>query len=517
MQIIFFLLLTVLYSPKVVQCVTINSSSTLNPLHFAETAANEYYPFMYEVPPVIQFIMENETLRKNFSYGNPYHNLKRHVIGDTAYWKIQYCGIHFLSRGDGYILGPHLFDHTDPRVRCIWSFVGDHHCTPQMECTRFKDKGGECRENYLQVTDGGDSFVHHFCDNNTAPEIGKLYRAHAGILDVVYRYTSFKRKPDFECHVKCVNYPVNFTATGSNLLPDSEKLKVVVNNKPPPFEDTLPVAQTYKDCQCGMSNEGAAANRTRRIVGGRETLVSQYPWTLGIKSKYGKLPYCGGSLVSDRFVLTAMHCVEDEDTEDIIVILNEHDFFNDTETTGPTIRRGVEEVIPYNYYLDSTFYGDAALLKLDRPVEIQAPMFTPICLPSSEMELYQGREVIAAGWGTTKGGFGALKSPKLLEVPLVVYSNDACNDYHSHTPPEPPQVTDNMLCAGYSEGGRDTCAGDSGGPLIAKMKNSGRYEQIGITSWGYGCAIRLNPGVFSRVTSFNYWIRMHTVDGRFCS
>ncbi len=47
-----------------------------------------------------------------------------------------------------------------------------------------------------------------------------------------------------------------------------------------------------------------------------------------------------------------------------------------------------------------------------------------------------------------QGGFGALKSPKLLEVPLMVYSNEACNDYHGHTPPEPPQVTDNMLCAG---------------------------------------------------------------------
>lgn len=82
----------------------------------------------------------------------------------------------------------------------------------------------------------------------------------------------------------------------------------------------------------------------------------------------------------------------------------------------------------------------------------------------------------------------------------MVYSNEACNDYHGHSPPEPPQVTDNMLCAGYPEGGRDTCAGDSGGPLIAKKKDSGRYEQIGVTSWGYGCAIRLNPGVFSRVT-----------------
>lgn len=84
------------------------------------------------------------------------------------------------------------------------------------------------------------------------------------------------------------------------------------------------------------------------------------------------------------------------------MVLNEHDYFNDTETTGPTIRRGVEEIIPYHYYMESTFYGDHALLKLDRPVEIQAKTFTPVCLPSRETELYQGKEVIAAGWGTTK-------------------------------------------------------------------------------------------------------------------
>jgi hypothetical protein len=132
-----------------------------------------------------------------------------------------------------------------------------------------------------------------------------------------------------------------------------------------------------------------------------------------------------------------------EELEDIVIALNEHDFLNDTETVGRTVRRKVAEVIPYHYYMESTFFGDYALLRLERPVNIEKSIFTPVCLPRSEDVLFQGREVIAAGWGTTNGGPFASKSPKLLEVPLVVFDNEACNDYHPHNPPEPKQVSEN--------------------------------------------------------------------------
>ncbi len=138
------------------------------------------------------------------------------------------------------------------------------------------------------------------------------------------------------------------------------------------------------------------------------------------------------------YVLTAAHCLDDEELEDFLVVLNEHDFHNDTETQGRTIKRRIVEMIPFNHYLESAFDGDVALLALETPVDINMHTLTPICLPTNASEDYINADVIGAGWGTlTEVG---KKSPVLLEVLLKVMSNAACNDYHSSKPPIPLQV-----------------------------------------------------------------------------
>ena len=103
-----------------------------------------------------------------------------------------------------------------------------------------------------------------------------------------------------------------------------------------------------------------------------------------------------------------------------------------------------------------------ALLQLGRPVDITKFTTTPVCLPTDMNNTYVGSEVIGSGWGTLMEN--GRKSPKLFEVLLQVFSNTVCNDYHSSSKSEPMQVTDNMMCAGYPEGGRDTCS--------VRMKNT---------------------------------------------
>ena len=79
------------------------------------------------------------------------------------------------------------------------------------------------------------------------------------------------------------------------------------------------------------------------------------------------------------------------------------------------------------------------------------------------------------------------------------------------------QISNNMMCAGYLEGGKDSCQGDSGGPLHVIDKNTGKYQEIGIVSWGNGCAQKRYPGVYTRVSRYLRWINFNTRDACLCS
>jgi hypothetical protein len=94
-------------------------------------------------------------------------------------------------------------------------------------------------------------------------------------------------------------------------------------------------------------------------------------------------------------------------------------------------------------------------------------------------------------------------SSTLQEVAVRVIDNDKCKTY----PDYGDKLSDAMICAGYQDGGRDACAGDSGGSLICKPTREGPWTFYGITSWGIGCAKPKAPGVYARVPMFVEWIR----------
>jgi len=93
----------------------------------------------------------------------------------------------------------------------------------------------------------------------------------------------------------------------------------------------------------------------------------------------------------------------------------------------------------------------------------------------------------------------------LRQVVLPIISLDECRaiDYWFMR-----DLSDNMMCAGHMDGGKDTCQGDSGGPLVCKQ--GGRWWQYGVASWGYGCALKDNPGVYSDVVKYLPWITAKT-------
>ncbi|PZC86024.1 hypothetical protein B5X24_HaOG200398 [Helicoverpa armigera] len=276
---------------------------------------------------------------------------------------------------------------------------------------------------------------------------------------------------------------------------------VGAENDTEPKTESVPETVEYAqkcNCRCGERNEAS------RIVGGVETAVNEFPWVarLSLHNKF----YCGGSLINDRFVLTAAHCVTSFMWFMIKVTLGEHDRCN---TTHPPVIRYVIKMVAHNFSF-SNFKDDVAVLRLHRPVVITDTV-KPVCLPKNDDATYAGVNAIAAGWGTV--GEGKNHSCYLQEVELPILSNEACKKANY----TPTMIGDGMLCAGDPKTGmKDTCQGDSGGPLSAE-RNDKRHEQLGVVSWGIGCGRPGYPGVYTRVTKYLDWIRKFANTGCFCA
>merc|ERR1711970_1457463 len=256
-------------------------------------------------------------------------------------------------------------------------------------------------------------------------------------------------------------------------------------------------------CQCGL------ANRKKRIVGGQETEINEYPWQVGIVEKGQTTVFCGGSLISDRWLLTAAHCVQYDNSGTVEVLLGEHDYTTTTESN--MTRAGVEMIVNHPHYDKQTSNYDFSLIKLADPVDFSLhPHIRPVCLPEPGVGDHTGVVATVTGWGTTS--LGGPTSETLLEVSVKVMSNTECRSKYSYQPLA--VITDQMLCAMVDGGGKDACQGDSGRPLVTSGGTAGQnYELIGVVSWGDGCAGPDSPGVYSRVASQLAWITETTSPG----
>jgi len=267
-----------------------------------------------------------------------------------------------------------------------------------------------------------------------------------------------------------------------------------------------PVVVGNRSCQCGMSLK-------TKIVGGESVPISELPWTAALVRKRNatvKGPYCGGTLVSDRYVVTASHCVDGFDAEKIQVWLNEEDFRKEDENLNGTLRVDVAEIIMHPDYDRKKIANDIALLRLAQPVDIEA-IIRPACIPADNSETYDNEDAIVAGWGATEQG-GSVSST-LQKVTVPVIPNKTCNWRSLYL----GRITESQLCAGeLASGGKDSCQGDSGGPLVVTHKNDQKIL-AGVVSYGFGCAKPLAPGVYTRVSYYSQWIQDTSKDAEYCS
>ncbi|EGR3238394.1 serine protease [Vibrio parahaemolyticus] len=257
---------------------------------------------------------------------------------------------------------------------------------------------------------------------------------------------------------------------------------------------TLPattIADTLKPVQNDVST---------RIIGGEPANTSDWKFIASLVRKGQPTSighFCGGSFLGGKYVLTAAHCVEGLNANDLDIVLGLYDQNRESQAQ----RIAVNNIYSHTAYNSHTTNNDIALIELEHSVDSATiDLATPEVLDSVRV----GDKLHVAGWGNTSTT-DRVYPTVLQQVDLEYVDRATCQNLSGNY----SNVSDDGICAGYYWGGKDSCQGDSGGPLI--VDDNGINKLLGVVSWGDGCAQPNAYGVYANVAHFqhNGWIDSH--------
>ncbi|XP_049534405.1 trypsin 3A1-like [Anopheles darlingi] len=253
---------------------------------------------------------------------------------------------------------------------------------------------------------------------------------------------------------------------------------------------TLLIAATAVSGRTAGGGDGRGRRRGGQIVGGFAIDITDAPYQVALL-RNGRFD-CGGSIISPAWILTAAHCTHGIPTREISVRAG-----SSFRNRGDDVH-AAEVVIEHpDYDPDSTDF-DYALIELATPIELDGVTKKAIELQhEDDTGPEEDEHGLVSGWGATKDRYTSNRVLRATFVPVLAQSD--CERAYSKIGSD--LITDNMLCAGLYLGGRDACQGDSGGPLVVDD------VQVGVVSWGSGCALPTLPGVYARVSKAREWIR----------
>ncbi|XP_041725873.1 serine protease hepsin [Coregonus clupeaformis] len=306
--------------------------------------------------------------------------------------------------------------------------------------------------------------------------------------------------------VSVVNYSVFSIPEGSN---DREEV-FCVKEKELTYGKKIKESLYPCGCESGQvlsllcQDCGRRSLTEDRIVGGVDARQGSWPWQVSLQ--YDGVHQCGGSIISDRWIVSAAHCFPERNRQVSRWRVLLGSIYN--KLTHKNVRvLEVKTVVYHSSYLPFVDPNiddnsrDIAVLALAQPLHF-TDYIQPVCLPHYGQRLIDGQMGTVTGWGNV-GYYGTL-ADVLQEANVPIINDAVCNapDYYDN------QITTSMFCAGFEKGGTDACQGDSGGPFVAEdcLSKASRYRLLGVVSWGTGCAMAKKPGVYTRVSRFLPWI-----------
>ncbi|OQR79970.1 mannan-binding lectin serine protease 1-like [Tropilaelaps mercedesae] len=257
---------------------------------------------------------------------------------------------------------------------------------------------------------------------------------------------------------------------------------------------------------CGKPKFASAYSRSThaqngKIIAGTTARIGSHPWMVMLWSPKKKA-FCGGSLLNQRWVLTAAHCLVNfqEDGAEISLALGKHD--QTKEEDNEVIAR-IEKFYVHPDFDPATYDSDLALIRMN--IEVQfTDYIIPICLGEADFirkTFFNYKDLrygTVAGWGKLSEGGGQPRFLQEIKIPLV--EPDKCRASTTHP------VTSNMFCAGYNQDiVGDACKGDSGGAFT--VESGGRWYSVGVVSWGVGCGRAGNYGFYIKLDNYHTWIK----------
>ncbi|XP_071240301.1 serine protease hepsin-like isoform X1 [Salvelinus alpinus] len=406
--------------------------------------------------------------------------------GDIIYRSTGSAGVTFLTpcRVVGVCLTVVLLGGIGAAVWAVVTFCIREEDTGLYDVQVNSNPSSDLR---LRVFDSAERRWRHLCSSEANQLLANISCEEMGFVSVV-------------------NYSVSSIPEGSN---DREEF-FCVNEKELTYGKKIKESLYPCDCETGQvlsllcQDCGRRSLTEDRIVGGVDARQGSWPWQVSLQ--YDGVHQCGGSIISDRWIVSAAHCFPERNRQVSRWRVLLGSIYN--KLTHKNVRvLEVKTVVYHSSYLPFVDPNiddnsrDIAVLALAQPLHF-TDYIQPVCLPHYGQRLIDGQMGTVTGWGNV-GYYGTL-ADVLQEANVPIINDAVCNapDYYDN------QITTSMFCAGFEKGGTDACQGDSGGPFVAEdsLSKASRYRLLGVVSWGTGCAMAKKPGVYTRVSRFLPWI-----------